>query len=60
MLFAVPWVTFLSGQPDPTDESRFTIQYRVNDQPGTIEGSLANDGSVKMQVRDGSWKKGGK
>ena len=46
-------MTFLAGQPDPKDESHFTIQYRLNDQPGTIDGRLADDGSVQMIVRDG-------
>lgn len=46
-------LTFLAGQPDPTDPSHFTIGYRLDDQPGTIEGWLLDDGAVKLQVRDG-------
>lgn len=46
-------MTFMSGQADPNDESHFTIQYRLSDQSGTIDGWLADDGSVKMKVRDG-------
>jgi hypothetical protein len=46
-------MTFMAGQPDPKDESHFTIQYRLNDQSGTIDGWLADDGSVQMKVRDG-------
>lgn len=46
-------ITFMSGQPDPKDESHFTIQYRLNDQSGTIDGRLADDGLVTMHVRDG-------
>ena len=46
-------MTFMAGQPDPKDESHFTIQYRLNDQPGVIDGWLADDGSVNMKVRDG-------
>lgn len=46
-------MTFMSGQPDPKDESHFTIQYRLNDQSGTIDGWITDDGSVNMKVRDG-------
>jgi hypothetical protein len=46
-------MTFMAGQPDPKDESHFTIQYRLNDQSSTIDGRLADDGSVQMKVRDG-------
>jgi hypothetical protein len=46
-------VTFLAGQPDPTDGSHFTIVYLIDDQPGTIDGWLLDAGGVKLQVRDG-------
>ena len=37
-------VRIFGGQPDPTDPSRFTIPYEINDVPGVIEGQLnAND-----------------
>ena len=46
-------MTILAGQVDPRDSSHFTIGYRLDDQPGTLEGWLMDDGSVRMQVRDG-------
>jgi hypothetical protein len=46
-------MTILAGQPDRADPSHFTIAYRLEDQPGTIDGWLSDDGSVRVQVRDG-------
>jgi len=46
-------LTIYAGQPDQADPSHFTIGYRLNDQPGTIDGWLLDSGKVKMQVRDG-------
>jgi hypothetical protein len=37
-----------AGQPDPTDASRFTIDYELQGRRGTITGTLKNDGSVWM------------
>jgi hypothetical protein len=41
------------GQPDPNDESHFTIAYESNGEKGTIDGWLMNDDTVKLEVRDG-------
>ena len=46
-------MTFLAGQPDPADPSHFTMAYRLDEKPGTIDGWLMDGGWVKMQVRDG-------
>jgi hypothetical protein len=46
-------LTFLFGQSDPSDPSHFTIGYRLGEKTGTLEGWLADDATVKMQVRDG-------
>jgi hypothetical protein len=41
------------GQRDPRVGRRFTIGYRLNDAPGTIEGWLLDDGGVEFFVLDG-------
>jgi len=41
------------GQPDPTDTSHFTIAYAVDGVRGTIDGWLLDDGTVKLETRDG-------
>lgn len=41
------------GQPDPADESHFTIGYETPDGRGTIDGWLMPDDTVKLEVRDG-------
>ena len=41
------------GQADPKDASHFTIKYEIDDQPGTIDGWLQADDTVKLQIRDG-------
>jgi hypothetical protein len=41
------------GQRDPQHADRFTIGYLLNDEPGTIEGRLTDDGKVYLTVRDG-------
>lgn len=46
-------IMFMAGQADPTDPSHFTIGYRLGEAAGTIDGWLLEDGTVKMQVRDG-------
>lgn len=54
-LMSVPigQLSFSAGQPDPDDESHFTIKYATSDGSGTIDGWLMPDDSVKFQVRDG-------
>lgn len=42
-----------AGQPDPADASHFTIKYEIDHVPGTIDGWLQPDASVKLQLRDG-------
>ena len=44
---------FYAGQPDPADESHFTIDYETPDGRGTIDGWLMADDTVKLEVRDG-------
>jgi hypothetical protein len=54
--FAVPPdqpLKLYAGQPDPIDESHFTIAYETPAGRGTIDGWLMPDDSVKLQVRDG-------
>jgi hypothetical protein len=46
-------VRFYDGQPDPADQSAFTIDYDVNGRRGTIDGKLANDGTVMLTPRTG-------
>ena len=46
-------LTIYGGEPDQTDSSHFTIGYRLNGQPGTIDGRLLDSGKVKMHVRNG-------
>lgn len=47
-------VRVFGGQPDSADPSHFTIAYTVNDRPGVIDGWLRDDGTVDLQVREGS------
>jgi hypothetical protein len=42
-----------AGRPDPVDEAHFTFRYELNDEPGTIDGYLMPDDSVKIEPRDG-------
>jgi hypothetical protein len=42
-----------AGQPDPADESHFTIDYETPTGRGTIDGWLMPDDTVKLQIRDG-------
>jgi hypothetical protein len=54
--FAVPASKALRvfpGQPDPLDESHFTIPYDAGGVTGTIDGWLQADDSVRLVVRDG-------
>ncbi len=46
------WHMF-AGQPDPADASHFTIKYEIDHGPGTIDGWLQPDDTVKLQIRDG-------
>lgn len=41
------------GRPDPADWSHFAIPYDVGGVAGTIDGWLQDDGTVKLQTRDG-------
>ena len=45
--------TLYAGQPDPVDGSHFTIPYSLGGKPGTIDGRLRRDGTVKLTIRDG-------
>lgn len=45
--------TLFAGQPDPKDNSRFTIRYTMSRKPGTIDGRLRDDGTVTLIFRDG-------
>jgi len=45
-----------NGQPDPSDESHFTIAYDVSGEWGMIDGWLLDDGTVKLECRDGPGK----
>lgn len=42
-----------AGQPDPLDPTHFTIPYDLGGDPGTIDGWLQNDDSIKLLLRDG-------
>jgi len=42
-----------AGQPDPTDASHFTIAYELDGVPGTIDGWLFDDDSVRLKPRVG-------
>jgi hypothetical protein len=46
-------MTILAGHLDPVDESHFTFDYKLNGQPGTVDGYLAADDSVKFNIRSG-------
>jgi hypothetical protein len=45
---------FYAGQPDPSDPSRFTIDYDVDGRRGTIHGQLKNDGRVELTPSTGT------
>jgi hypothetical protein len=44
---------FYAGQPDATNQARFTVSYDIDGVPGTIDGSLSDKAVVKMRVRSG-------
>ena len=46
-------LTVFAGQPDPNDESHFTIDVLVNGVRSTLDGRLADDGIVALLPRDG-------
>ena len=46
-------LSFFAGQPDPADESHFSIAYKADGQNGTIDGWLQDGDKIKVQVRDG-------
>lgn len=41
------------GQPDAKDASHFTIKYEIDNVPGTIDGWLQADDTVRLETRDG-------
>lgn len=45
--------SFHGARVDPNDESHLTIIYETVRGDGTIDGWLMDDGSVKLEVRDG-------
>jgi hypothetical protein len=42
-----------AGQPDPADDSHFTIRYELNGKSDIIDGWLMSDETVNLQVRGG-------
>jgi hypothetical protein len=46
-------VRLFPGQPDPLDESHFTIPYDAGGVAGTIDGWLEANDTVRLAVRDG-------
>jgi hypothetical protein len=45
-----PLLRFFAGQPDPADESHFTIDYEVDGERGTIDGWLRDTHDEKWPV----------
>jgi hypothetical protein len=39
-----PLVRFFAGQPDPADAAAFTLQYDLDGVPGTLRGTLVDNG----------------
>jgi hypothetical protein len=46
-----PELRFFAGQPDPTDESHFTIDYELDGDRGTIDGWLRDTHEPGEPVR---------
>ena len=46
-------VRFFVGQPDPSDASRFTIEYAFGDAAGALVGQLQDNGTVSLVPKDG-------
>jgi hypothetical protein len=42
---------FYAGQPDPADQSHFTIDFETHERRGTLDGWLMSDDTVKLQIR---------
>lgn len=49
-----PRFRFYAGVPDPANPSQFTIGYDVDQQHGTIHGSIAPDGPVVLKPDTGA------
>jgi hypothetical protein len=47
-------INLYAGQIDPGDDSHFTLAYTINGKPGTIDGRLGDDDTVKLELRPGS------
>jgi hypothetical protein len=47
-------VRYYAGQPDPGDESHFTIDFDLGARHGVIDGWLRGDDHIEMAVRPGS------
>jgi hypothetical protein len=41
-----------AGQPDPTDDSHFTIKYEYSDRSGILDGWLKDDDSIVIEPRN--------
>ena len=46
-------ITFFAGQPDPADAAHFTVDYQTPAGPGTIDGWLKHDDTIKFQATSG-------
>ena len=46
-------VRVYAGQPDPADPSHFTIPFEVDDRPGTLEGWLEEDDTLRFRLTHG-------
>ncbi len=46
-------LVFFNGQPNPNDPSRFTFRYQLDGVRGTIEGHLADNDAITLNVLDG-------
>ena len=46
-------IQLFAGQPDPADESHFTMKYCLGSQTGIIDGWLLPSECVKLQIRNG-------
>jgi len=42
---------WFAGQPDPTDDSHFTIRFELNGKPGIVDGWLKDDDTVAIETR---------
>ncbi|HET6248882.1 MAG TPA: hypothetical protein VFE47_14390 [Tepidisphaeraceae bacterium] len=47
-------LTFLHGQSDPDDSSRFRIPYTINGSSGSLIGELGTDDKVRLRPQPGS------